>query len=46
MARIKEIAEGDLPTEEKVRVLKSMAIEGQRLEEELKAEILELGKKK
>ena len=46
MARIKEIAEGDLPAEEKVRVLKSMVIEGQRQEDELKTEISELGKKK
>lgn len=46
LARIKEIADGDMPTEEKVRVLKSMVIEGQRLEDELKAEIAELGKKK
>ncbi len=46
MARIKEIAEGDLPAEEKVRVLKSMVIEGQRQEDELKTAIFELGKKK
>lgn len=46
LARIKDIAEGDLPSEEKVRVLKSMVIEGQRREDELKSEILELGKKK
>ncbi|MCB9496965.1 MAG: tetratricopeptide repeat protein [Fibrobacteria bacterium] len=46
LARIKEIAEGDLPPEEKVRVLRSMVIEGQRIEDELKTEIQELSKKK
>jgi len=46
MARIKDIAEGDLPAEEKIRVLKSMVIEGQRQEDELKAQILEIGKTK
>ena len=46
LARIKEIAEGSLPPEEKIRVLKSMVIEGQRQEDELKTAIFELGKKK
>ena len=46
MARIKEIAEGGLPAEEKIRVLKSMVIEGQRQEDELKTAIFELSKKK
>jgi|GEM_PF-1716002 len=46
MARIKDIAEGDLASEEKIRVLKSMVIEGQRQEDEIKTAIFELGKKK
>jgi len=46
LARIKDIAEGDLPPEEKIRVLKSMVIEGQRQEDELKTAIAELSKKK
>ena len=46
MARIKDIAEGDLSTEEKVRSLKAIAIEGQRTEQDLMSAIQELQKKK
>lgn len=46
LARIKEIAEGDLATEEKVRSLKAIAIEGQRSEQDLLSAIQELKKRK
>jgi tetratricopeptide (TPR) repeat protein len=46
LARIKEIAEGDLSSEEKIHALKAIAIEGQRTEQDLLTEIQELKKRK
>jgi tetratricopeptide (TPR) repeat protein len=46
LERIKDIAEGGLEPEEKVRALKAIAIEGQRTESDLHAEIEDLKKRK
>jgi TolA-binding protein len=46
LARVKDIAEGSLDAGEKVRALKAIAIEGQRTELDLTAEIQELKKRK
>lgn len=42
LARIKDIAEGDLDKEEKVRALKAIKIEGERTEQDLRTMIQEL----
>jgi len=42
MARAKEIAEGDLEREEKLRALQAMKTEGQRTEQDLMTAIQEL----
>lgn len=46
LARIKEIAEGSLSSDEKIRSLKAIAIEGQRTEQDLLTAIQDLKKKK
>jgi tetratricopeptide (TPR) repeat protein len=46
LERIKEIAEGSMSVDEKVRALKAIAIEGQRTEQDLITEIQELQKRK
>jgi hypothetical protein len=46
LERIKEIAEGSMSVDDKVRALKAIAIEGQRTEQDLITEIQDLQKRK